>query len=267
LKLFIHSHPLFSKPTATIIFLFRFLTQLAARGIVTEDLLKHWIFVTEYQWVVMAGGDEAAKGIAVIDVGTVKMGDLAGDNLEYVRKTIGYANAHYPERSYVIYLVNAPYWFSLLWQIVRPMVHPNTQAKVRILTKGATLKGLQEHIDISNIPEFYGGQLDFGGHDSCRFQSPEVVELNNFVQRVNEGMPQPKNNFDENVINSSPSPPGRPGEHYNSISTSRSTDSLASRSVVELDSRVNSLQSARASGVRVQSYPSDSQGIRRSKQG
>lgn len=233
----------------------------------TEDLLKHWIFVTEYQWVIMAGGDEAAKGIAVIDVETVKMGDLVGDNLEYVKKTIGYANAHYPERSYVIYLVNAPYWFSLLYQIVRPMVHPNTQAKVRILTKAATLKGLQEHIDISNIPEFYGGQLDFGGHDSCRYQSPEVVELNNFVQRVNEGMPQPKNNFDESNVNSSPSPPGRPGEHYSAIATSRSTDSLASRSVVELDSRVNSLRPTRATGVREQFYSSDNKGIRRSSQG
>lgn len=233
----------------------------------TEDLLKHWIFVTEYQWVVMAGGDEAAKGIAVIDVGTVKMGDLAGDNLEYVRKTIGYANAHYPERSYVIYLVNAPYWFSLLWQIVRPMVHPNTQAKVRILTKGATLKGLQEHIDISNIPEFYGGQLDFGGHDSCRFHSPEVVELNNFVQRINEGMPQPKNNFDENFVNSSPSPPGRPGEHYNPIKSSRSADSFTSRSVVELDTKVTSVRPVRASGSRALSAAPDSKGSRRNKQG
>jgi hypothetical protein len=45
---------------------------------------------------------------------------------------------------------------------------------VRILSRGETLKGMQEHIDISNIPEFYGGQLDFGGKDSCRFKSPEV---------------------------------------------------------------------------------------------
>jgi hypothetical protein len=39
-----------------------------------------------------------AKSIAVLDVGTVKMSDLAGENLEYLKKSIGWANAHYPER-------------------------------------------------------------------------------------------------------------------------------------------------------------------------
>lgn len=164
------------------------------------------------------------------------MGDLAGDNLDYVRKTIGYANAHYPERSYVIYLVNAPIWFSILWRVVRPLVHPNTQKKVRILTKSESLKGLQEHIDISNIPEYYGGELDFGGHDSCRYQSPEVIELNNFVQRVNDGDIQPINQFDVdhksmNGKNNTKIPPGQPGEYHSSfqgggsmIASSRSSD-------------------------------------------
>ena len=195
--------------------------------------MKHWIFVTEYQWRILAENDETAKGIAVIDVGTVRIGDLAGDNLEYVRKTIAYANAHYPERSHVIYLVNAPVWFSMLWRVVRPLVHPNTQKKVRILTKSDTLKGMQEHIDISNIPEYYGGQLDFGGHDSCRYHSPEVIDLNNFVQRVNDGDIQPINKFDvdQKNKNNTNTPPGQPGEFPSNlqgggsvIASSRSSD-------------------------------------------
>jgi hypothetical protein len=43
-------------------------------------------------------GDQTAKGIAVLDVGSCKMTDLAGENLEYIKKTIGWANLHYPER-------------------------------------------------------------------------------------------------------------------------------------------------------------------------
>jgi CRAL/TRIO domain len=189
--------------------------------------LRHWIFVTEYQWKILAKGDETAKGIAIIDVGTVRMGDLAGDNLDYVKKTIGYANAHYPERSHVIYLVNAPMWFSILWRIVRPLVHPNTQAKVRILTRSDTLAGLQEHIDISNIPEFYGGKLDFGGKDSCRFHSPEVVDMANFVLRVNEGSAEVKSQFDEHAVNASPTPPGKPGELFTPHVGSGSGSSIA----------------------------------------
>ena len=61
--------------------------------------------------------------------------------------------------------------------------------KVKILSASETLQGLQEHIDISNIPEYYGGQLDFGGHDSCRFNSPETIALNQFVDEVNHQRP------------------------------------------------------------------------------
>lgn len=162
-------------------------TQLLARGITTVDLIRHWIFVTEYQWNVILEGDEAAKSISVIDVGTVKMGDLAGDNFTYVSTTIGYANAHYPERSYVIYIVNAPMWFSYLWKMLKPMVHENTQNKVRILSRSETLKGLQEHIDLADIPEYYGGGRDFGGSDSCRWKAPEVEAMADYVKRLNEG--------------------------------------------------------------------------------
>jgi len=44
--------------------------------------------------------------------------------------TLGYANAHYPERSKVIFLVNAPWYCSTGWKIVKPLIHPNTQKKV-----------------------------------------------------------------------------------------------------------------------------------------
>eukprot|EP01035_Chromulina_nebulosa_P019986 gene19986-25956_t len=115
----------------------------------------------QYQWQILCGGDDMAKSISVIDIGNVKMSDVAGDQLEYLKKTAAIANHHYPERSYVIYVVNAPVWFSFLWRIIKPLVHENTQKKIRILSRAGTLVGLQEHIDISNIPSYYGGQLDY----------------------------------------------------------------------------------------------------------
>lgn len=113
------------------------------------------------------------------------MSDLAGSNMDYIKKTVGIANLHYPERSHIIYVINAPYYASWGWKLLKPLVHENTQKKVRILSPSETLKGLQEHIDISQIPEFYGGQLDFGGHDSCRFNCPEAVAMDEYVRRLN----------------------------------------------------------------------------------
>jgi hypothetical protein len=38
------------------------------------------------------------KAITVIDIEQVKMSDFAGDALEFVRRSVGIANQHYPER-------------------------------------------------------------------------------------------------------------------------------------------------------------------------
>ena len=110
----------------------------------------------------------------------------------------------------MIFLVNAPWYCAAGWKLVKPLIHPNTQKKacrsskplqielpiiiiisyfvsqVKILNAKETLEGLQEHIDLANIPEYYGGKLDFGGPDSCRFHSPEVIALNEFVRDLNE---------------------------------------------------------------------------------
>ena len=96
------------------------------------------MFITEYQWEVL-DRDPLAKAITVLDIASVSISSLVGDTLEVVKQTITWANQHYPERSDVILMVNAPFWVSLLWQIVKPWVHENTQKKVRILSKKETL--------------------------------------------------------------------------------------------------------------------------------
>ena len=189
--------------------------QLLARGIKNDKLIRHFLFVTEYQWEVLCKGDQTAKGISVIDIENVKMHMLAGENMEYLKTTIGYANQHYPERSYVVYVVNAPVWFSWFWKAIKPWIHPNTQRKVRILSKNETLEGLKEHIDEELIPSYYGGKLDFGGKDSCRFNSPESVAISEYVKELNKKFNRQQEPFDNDVSKSESKdnlPPGIPGE-------------------------------------------------------
>jgi hypothetical protein len=161
--------------------------QMAGRGIRTDELVRHWIFCTEYQWQILCEGNEMAKSIAVLDVNGIGMADMAGSNMDYIKKTVGIANQHYPERSYVIFVINAPWVASLMWKLVKPLVHENTQRKVRILSPKETFQGLLEHIDIDQIPIYYGGKLDYGGKDSCRFKNPDQLAMDDFVRRVNAG--------------------------------------------------------------------------------
>jgi hypothetical protein len=46
--------------------------------------------------------------------------DLAGDAFEFLRKSSSLIQEHYPERSVVIMIVNAPSWFSFLWKSAYP---------------------------------------------------------------------------------------------------------------------------------------------------
>ena len=136
-------------------------------------------------------GDETAKSIAIIDVKGTGVGDFFGTRLDYIKKCVAHANHHYPERSYVVYIVNANFVFTTVWAIVKPWVHPNTQKKMRIVGSGeaVVLAALKEHIDAANIPRYYGGDLECGdnGKDCARFASPDVLALNDYVKRLNAG--------------------------------------------------------------------------------
>lgn len=165
--------------------------QLAARGIGVNEMLRHWLYCTEFFYTYFAKG-ELDKCITVLDLNGMSMSDVKGDPLDFVRKTVGYANQHYPERAHCIFLVNVPGWFSWIYKILKPMIHENTQKKVKILSKKEVLDGLKEHIDISQIPVYYGGELDFEigdkrghGNDSCRFYSPEEVFMAKMTDRLN----------------------------------------------------------------------------------
>jgi hypothetical protein len=119
-----------------------------------------------------------------LDIGTVNMAVFAGDTLDFIRKTISVANQHYPERAYLVFVVNAPRWFAWAWGVLKPLVHENTQKKVHILDKKHILKGLLEHIEMDQIPCYYGGGMDFGAEDSCRFLGPDEITLAEFVNNI-----------------------------------------------------------------------------------
>lgn len=191
--------------------------QLKARGIGFAELTRHWLFVSEYQWKYI-DPDPMAKSVAILDLANVTMSTLTGESKEILRTTVGWANQHYPERSFVICVVNAPIWFSMIWKMVKPLVAESTQRKVKIFAQSETLTGLTEFIDMDQIPEWYGGNLDFGGKDSCRFSSPDVLKMNAYVKNLNEGLTpaqlvaQREAGYEGDDTHASNAPPGFGGD-------------------------------------------------------
>lgn len=167
------------------------LKELSALGLDNDALLRHWIFNTEYQWELLCGGDDEAQSISIIDVKGVSVFDLMGSTLDFVRKTIGIANKHYPDRAYRVYIINATTTFTTIFSLVKRVISAATLEKIKVCGQTGVLETLQESIDIDQIPDYYGGTLRYegvyagpDGKDSCRYFSHENVGQCNFVHAV-----------------------------------------------------------------------------------
>lgn len=157
------------------------LTELKKAGITLEKLIKHYAICCEYMWTNIENSEEG-KSIYVIDLDGIGLRDFAGEVVDFVKRASSFTGAHYPERSGTIFVINVPSWFSVIWNVVKPMVDDVTKKKIKILRYGkeAITKALMEKIDIENIPPEYGGtSMPLG-------QSPEEVQFMKHFEALNK---------------------------------------------------------------------------------
>ena len=135
------------------------LEALRKEGLNIDDLLRHYSLCTEYMWTEIEPSEDG-KSIYVIDLEGIRLFDFAGEVIDFVKRASAIMAAHYPERSGSIFVINVPTWFSVIWNVVRPLVDEVTQKKITILRVGAEAitKALEEKISIENIPPEYGGK-------------------------------------------------------------------------------------------------------------
>jgi hypothetical protein len=87
--------------------------------------------------------------------------------IEMLKKGAAIDDNMYPERLKVAYIVNAPFVFAAIWNIVKYFFHPNTRAKINIYSDTAT-EVLLERIDFESLPGYLGGGLkDANGDPEC----------------------------------------------------------------------------------------------------
>lgn len=106
------------------------LAALKREGLSIEDLLRHYMYITEYLWRVIEPSD-SGRSITVLDVTGIGMYDLGGEVLDFIKRASAFTGAHYPERSAHIFIINIPGWFNMIWRMVKPMIDPVTREKVR----------------------------------------------------------------------------------------------------------------------------------------
>ena len=72
------------------------------------------------------------------------------------RQTLIIDEAYYPERLYRLYMINAPWFFTAIWAMIRPWLDPITANKIQII--GSNFHEiLRQEINEDQIPPLYGG--------------------------------------------------------------------------------------------------------------
>ena len=70
----------------------------------------------------------------------------------------------------IAYIVNAPFIFSFLWNIISPFIDPVTKAKAKFVSYTAADEAspLLEGIDSDHLEREYGGTMNFDyNFDAC----------------------------------------------------------------------------------------------------
>ncbi|CAM0875932.1 unnamed protein product [Alopecurus aequalis] len=73
---------------------------------------------------------------------------------------------NYPERLGRVFLIHVPYVFMALWKMVYPFIDENTKKKFVFVADRDLDTMLRDAIDVSQLPEEFGGKLKLQGYKS-----------------------------------------------------------------------------------------------------
>jgi len=102
-------------------------------GISVEDVLRQVAFVNEFVWTHLDRSKlPGGKMVRILDVAGVNVMDMTSEILNFIREVGNMLGHNYPERQALIYIVNVPPMFDMLWRMVQPFIRPVTRKKVRV---------------------------------------------------------------------------------------------------------------------------------------
>ncbi|KAG9020850.1 cytosolic factor, phosphatidylinositol/phosphatidylcholine transfer protein [Tulasnella sp. UAMH 9824] len=103
--------------------------------------------------------------------------DLGGVSLlqfykvkDYVNQASAIGQNYYPECMGKFYIINAPWGFSSVWNLIKPWLDEVTVAKIEVLGTSYKDKLLQQ-IPKENLPKEFGGECQCSGPGGCQMSN------------------------------------------------------------------------------------------------
>ena len=107
-----------------------------------------------------ASGYNIETFVVIIDASGWHTGLATSDAFTYIKAMANTDSDHYPERLGRLLVINAPFALSFAWRIIKRFLDDVTRKKIEILSSLSNWQPvMQSFIDISEIPEMYGGTL------------------------------------------------------------------------------------------------------------
>lgn len=157
------------------------LKALKGAGVNLEMLLRHYALVTEFLWERIEDSHPTTQCIYVLNLKGLGLFDFGGEVVEFVKQAAGFVGKHYPGRSKTIFVLNAPSWFNVIWNVMKPYIDEVTREKITIV-RGNPEKitaALLEKIPLENLPPSFGGTSVPLGESPQEKVFASVIALNN----------------------------------------------------------------------------------------
>ncbi|KAM5474310.1 cytosolic factor, phosphatidylinositol/phosphatidylcholine transfer protein [Microsporum audouinii] len=120
----------------------------------------------------------------------------------YVRQVSVVSQNYYPERLGKLYLINAPWGFSTVWNVVKGWLDPVTVGKIHILSSGYKTELLKQ-VPAENLPKEFGGNCECEGgcmnSDAGPWHDPEWVRPAKWERKKEESKKERKDEKKEEI--------------------------------------------------------------------
>jgi hypothetical protein len=154
-------------------------SRIDALQITPERLLNHFQVRNEYIFQKLHGGDQDGRLMTVLDVAGIRMADLRGSVIQFIKLSSEVMDTHYPGRVARLVIIKAPGWFSSIWGMIARVL-PESTIKKSSIHGTNYIDALREIIAAENIPSDYGGTSSH-----VLGQAPEHLELLRLVKENN----------------------------------------------------------------------------------
>ena len=84
------------------------------------------------------------KGFVFLDLKGIGMKQLGKETMKAIKKLLANDSDNYPDSLRKLFILNAPGFFSFVWRVIRPLLHPVVLSKIEITQRGKVMAALDE---------------------------------------------------------------------------------------------------------------------------